>query len=154
MDRKTASGIMLTVLLLSILALAFHIPSVKAEGPIATIEVNPDTLNLKSNGKWITCYIELRENLEVKQIYVSTIRLNGTILVARLFELGDYDDDAVPDLMVKFSRTEVTNCILENYRMVGRLGEVTLTVTGEVGMLPYFLILTFEGSDTIRVMGK
>jgi len=119
----------------------------------ATVDIDPDTLNLKSKGEWITCYIELPEGYNVSDIDVSTIMLNDTIPVSLLdvpapkpvpTEIGDYDNDGVPDLMVKFNRTELTSHI---HNVLGiEYGNVTLTITGEVAGTP------FEGSDSIRVI--
>lgn len=109
----------------------------------ATIDIDPDTLNLKSKGNWITAYIELPEGYDVADIDVDTILLEDTISAeAHPTEIGDYDNDGIVDLMVKFDRTAVQE-ILE----VGE--EVEITVTGELtdGTL-------FEGSDTIRVIDE
>ncbi|RCV65879.1 component of the Tol biopolymer transport system [Methanophagales archaeon] len=112
------------------------------ETPIpATIDIDQDTLNLKSTGKWITCYIELPEGYDVADIDISTILLEDTISAeANPTEIGDYDDDGIADLMVKFDRSAVQE-ILE----VGE--EVQIEVTGELtdGTL-------FEGTDTIWVI--
>jgi hypothetical protein len=104
----------------------------------ATIDIDPDTLNLKSAGQWITCYIELAGNDEVADIVVSTVRLNGVVAAAQPTQIGDYDSDGSADLMVKFDRSALQ---LE----VG--DAVPMTVTGQLiggG--------SFEGSDTIRVI--
>ena len=109
----------------------------------ATIDMDPDTLNLKSKGKLITAYVELPEGYDVADIDVSTILLEDTISAeAHPTEIRDYDDDGFADLMVKFDRSAVQG-ILE----VG--DEVEITVTGELtdGTV-------FEGSDTIRVIDK
>lgn len=107
----------------------------------ATINVDPDTLNLKSKGRWITAYIELPEGYDVSEFDVSTVMLNSEI-PAELHptEIGDYDTDGIPDLMVKFDRQE-TIALLS-------IGEATLTITGKVNDA------LFEGSDTIRVIDK
>lgn len=106
----------------------------------ATIDIDPDTLNLKSRGKWITCYIELPEDYDVADIDVSTILLDTISAEAHPTEIGDYDADDIADLLVKFDRSAVQE-ILE----VGE--EVEITVTGELtDGTP------FEGSDTIRVI--
>ncbi len=110
----------------------------------AHIDINPDTLNLNSKGKWITSYIEFPEGYNMNDIDVSTILLNDTV-PAELYptEVGDYDSDGVPDLMVKFNRTAVSEYILSKGIMTGN---VTLTITGQLddGTL-------FQGSDVIRV---
>ena len=107
----------------------------------ATMDVNPDTLKLKSKGKWITTYIELPEGYDVRNIDLSTIKLNnGVKPELHPTEVGDYDRDGIVDLMIKFDRSSVIGML--------NVGEVTLTITGEVNGVP------FEDSDTIRVLDK
>jgi len=106
----------------------------------ATVDIDPDTLNLKSKGKWITCYIELPEGYDVHNIDVSTIMLNGQVSAElRPSEIGDCDGDGIADLMVKFSRSAV--------QAIVQPGEVELTVSGELADGT-----KFEGSDTIMVI--
>lgn len=106
----------------------------------ATVDVDPDTLNLKSEGNRVTAYIDLAEGYFVSDVDVSSILLNNTISVDPYAptEVGDYDEDGIRDLMVKFDRAGVMALL--------SVGEATLTITGEVnGIL-------FEGSDTIRAI--
>ena len=105
------------------------------------IDIDPDTLNLRSEGQWITAYIELPEGYDAGDIDISTVVLNGEI-PAELHptEIGDYDTDGIIDLMVKFDRASIIELL--------DTGEVTLTITGEVDGTP------FEGNDTIKVIGK
>lgn len=118
----------------------------------AIVDIDPDTLNLKSNGEWITAYIELPEGYSVGAIEVSTILLNGSISVdpEAPTEVGDYDEDGIPDLMVKFDRAAVIEWLgTEDYNEdTGKSDKVTLVITGEVAGIP------FEGSDTINVLKK
>ena len=123
-------------------------PLVEPWSPVisVTIDIDPDTLNLKSKGKWITCYIELPEGYDASDIDVSTVMLNGEV-PAELHptEIGDYDSDGIPDLMVKFNRAILTSHI---YHTLGiRHENVTLTITGQLtdGAM-------FEGSETIEVL--
>jgi parallel beta-helix repeat protein len=105
----------------------------------ATIDLDPDTLNLRSGGRWITCYIELPEGHDVADIDISTVRLEGEVQAeARPTQVGDSDDDEIPDLMVKFDRSAVQGLL--------EVGDVELTVTGTVGLV------NFQGSDTARVI--
>jgi len=104
----------------------------------ATVDIDPDTLNLKSRGRWITCYIELPEGYDVLDIDVDTVTLSygGDEVTA---EWGDVQDGV---LMVKFDRSEVAGILSPG-------GAVELTVTGELTDGT-----SFEGSDTIRVISK
>ena len=108
----------------------------------ATIDVDPDTLNLKSKGKFVTVHIELPTGYDVEDIDVSTVMLNDTVNAEpKPTEIADYDSNGVPKLMVKFDRAAVQETL-----EVG--DEVEITITGEVnGIL-------FKGSDTIRVIGE
>jgi hypothetical protein len=103
------------------------------------VDFKPDVLNLKSKGKWVTVYIELPEGYNVKEIDISRIRLNGKIQ-AQLHptEVGDYDNDGVKDLMVKFDR--------ETVKSILNIGIQTITITGTVSGIP------FQGTDTIKVI--
>ena len=120
--------------------------------PIATVDIDPDTLNLKSKGKWITCYVELPKGYDVSDIDRATILLNGTIPVASFWVdkplesvIGDYDNDNISDLMVKFSRKALIECL----KTQGITGvEVTLKITGEANGI------SFEATDTIKVIGQ
>ena len=59
-------------------------------------------------------------------------------------EIGDYDDDGIPDLMVKFNRTMVSDFILSKGITYGN---VTLTISGNLtDGTP------FEGTDVIKVL--
>jgi hypothetical protein len=105
----------------------------------ASLDIDPDTLNLKSKGRWVASYIELPEGYDVSDIDISTVMLNG-IIGAELhpIEIGDYDSDGISDLMIKFDRHDLIATLSK--------GEVTLTITGEVDGT------SFEGSDSIRVI--
>ncbi|MCD6528719.1 hypothetical protein J7L06_00285 [Candidatus Bathyarchaeota archaeon] len=108
----------------------------------ATVDIDPNTLNLKSKGKWITCYIELPEGYDVADIDISSIQLNDISAESRPATVGDYDGDGVSDLMVKFKRSEIVEILSPG-------DTVELTITGELtDGTP------FEGADMIRVIEK
>ena len=110
----------------------------------ATLDVEPHTLNLGSKSELITAYLELPEGYNVSDVDVSTIRLNETIPPELEFRvIGNYDNDAIPDLMVRFNRTAVAELILSEGLMTGN---VTLTVTGNLADGN-----SFQGSDVIIV---
>ena len=97
----------------------------------ATISIHPKILNLESKGDWITAYIELADSYNVSDIDVSTITLNGIIPanLEALIEIGDYDNDSIPDLMVVFNETMLVNCIVA--KGVSH-GNITLVLSGNL----------------------
>jgi hypothetical protein len=70
----------------------------------ATIDIDPDTLNLKSNGRWITAYISVPGGGNVSNINVSTVQLNSSIP-------ADWGDVQGNIQMVKFDRLAVEDFI-------------------------------------------
>jgi hypothetical protein len=103
----------------------------------AAIDIDPDTLNLNSQGKWITAYIEPPEGYEVDDIDLESVALKKDG-----FEVGgEYGEFQTNCAMVKFPRSDVQD-ILEP-------GDVELTITGKLIDGP-----VFEGTDVIRVIDK
>lgn len=129
-----------------------HYPLMKPWSPTqplveATVDIDPNSLSLKSKGKWITAYIELPKSYDVKDIDISMIMLNYTIPAElRPIAIGDNDNDGVPDLMVKFDRTEVISYIVRMKGRQTRFTQVKLTITGGLKNG-----IHFEGSDTIKI---
>jgi parallel beta-helix repeat protein len=119
----------------------------------ATIGMYPYALSVWSRSKEIATYIELPEDYNVNDIHISTIMLNKTIPVdlAALSQIGDYNGDGFPDLMVKFNRARVISYILANVDITQlfeqRFMTITLTIIGKLndGTL-------FSGSDTIKII--
>jgi hypothetical protein len=109
-------------------------------GITADIDIEPQTLNPKSGGRWITCYIELDGGLAPEEIDVGTVRLNDSIPAAlRPSGIGDHDGDGVSDLMVKFPRGDVIG-------MLEGCGDIGFVVSGEAAGLE------FAGTDTVQVL--
>lgn len=111
---------------------------------LANIDFHPDSLNLKSQGKWVTVYIELPigHGYDISQIDISSIKLNNTVnALERLTEIGDYDNDGIPDLMVKFDRSEVQEILPGE-------AQTEIIMSGQVEGI------TFEGCDIIMVVDE
>lgn len=116
----------------------------------ADIKINPHTLNLKSNGQWITTYIELTEGHDIEDIDVSTVMINNTIPVDQdaPITIGDYDLDGVPDLMVKFDRASIIEWLgtIDYSENTGKSHLLKFTITGKA------LGIAFEGSDVVKAL--
>jgi parallel beta-helix repeat protein len=109
----------------------------------ATIDIDPDTLNLTSKGRWITAYIELPAGYDVADINVSTLLLNGSVQAeSKPASIGDDDNDEIIDLMVKFDRA-----LVEGLLEVGDNVEITVSGSLSDGT-------QLAGTDTIRVIRK
>jgi len=101
----------------------------------ADVDIDPDILNLGSEGEWITAYIEIA-GYNMSRIDVSTITLGGNVEVA----WGEVQDDG--RLMVKFNRSSVIDYLIS--MGCGDGDQVRLKISG------YFPDGTrFEGYDTI-----
>jgi hypothetical protein len=97
-----------------------------------TLDIDPDTLNLKSRGRWITAYLSA-ENAAVQDMNVSTILLQDALAPER----WDYQGDV---LMLKFDRQALI-AILE----VGESMEIKVSGKWMDGT-------AFEAYDVIRVI--
>jgi len=106
---------------------------------LAEVRIVPRTLNLSSEGKWITAFLWLPEDYEVGDIDPNSVVLEDEI-GAESCRVDEQEQVAV----AKFSRSEVQSTLsgLEP-------GDVELAVSGELSDGS-----RFEGTDTIRVIDK
>lgn len=126
--------------------------------PVSFISIKPDVLNLKSKGKFITAYIQLTEDYYAEDIDISTVRIARATTYACIeepiystgpFEIGDYNQDGVADVMVKFNRQKLINMLIAAHEELAIGDELEITITGELvdGM-------RFEGTDKIKLKYK
>jgi hypothetical protein len=115
-----------------------EVPQGKIE---ATIDIDPNTLNLKSKGRWITVYIELPVGHNVNDVNISTVVLEGLIPCEdHPAEIGDHNKNGISDLMVKFDRADVEDILNAGYNI-------------EIGISGTFINgMSFQGQDSIRVI--
>jgi len=126
----------------------------------ATVDIDPDTLNLKSNGEFVTAYIELPEGYSVADIVLETVYLDGIQAITDPTfgfvtdpdaYLTDHDGDGILERMVKFDRATVRDTLTDvtDYEEGTKFYDLTLTVTGQLadGTL-------FEGTDIVTVIKK
>ena len=103
----------------------------------ANLDIEPDTINLKSKGKWITAYIELPEGFNVREINISTVSISAIDrtaiddpIYAELLptEIGDIDGDGIPDLKIKFSREALIKYLIVGKRTITTVSYTHLTL--------------------------
>jgi hypothetical protein len=123
----------------------------------AEIDINPESLNMKSQGKFITVHIQLKDQIEnidldtvmLEDIPAVTDKKYGFVKNPAEY-LVDYDEDGIIERMVKFYRAEVEALIDEmNGETDGKFYQIELTVTGQL-----LDGTPFEGSDTIKIINK
>ena len=109
----------------------------------AAVGTEYGVLNPDSREDWISVSIELPAGLPVKDIDVSTLRLNGTFSPEKKqFKISDDDGDGIPDLKVRFGRHNVN-------RALQSAENDLLTVSGNLkNGLP------FQGSLSLKVAAK
>src|SRR5439155_5757773 len=105
-----------------------------------SLDLSPNTLNLRSMGRWVTATLEPEPPASPADIDVTSIRLNGSVPVdaSAPISIGDVDGDGRPDLTVKFNRAALGLVVAEGEAM-------PVTVTGKIGSG------CFEATDVIRV---
>ena len=133
--------------------IGFRVVLVSEPAIEALVDINPDSINKNSKGQWVTVYITLPAGYDVNKIDASTIAitsLTGTSCqpdyhqaadLSFISQIGDRDEDGIPDLTVKFNRQElIANLCLDDVAVTveGKL------ITGE----------KFKGIDHIRVIDR
>lgn len=116
-------------------------PDIQAE-----IDINPNTLNLQSKGKWLTCHIWLPEDYNVTDV-------NSYSIFLKFPEDEIYSDwlwfnENQNVVSAKFSRSQLQE-LLSDSEEVLETGQAELTITGQL-----LDGTTFEGTDVIRVINK
>ncbi|PIR14964.1 MAG: hypothetical protein COV48_17005, partial [Elusimicrobia bacterium CG11_big_fil_rev_8_21_14_0_20_64_6] len=109
--------------------------------------ISPGTLNLKSNGKWVTVYFESADGTaKISEIDTRTIRLTavsdiavGPIYASGKSSIGDSNSNGISDLGVKFDRVAI--------RAALTAGQATLRFDGATRSG-----LTFSGTSMLRVI--
>ncbi len=119
-----------------------HISMNPVEPILLDLQVEPETVNLRSTGKYLTAYIELKEGFDPGLIDTNTVFITvdgySTIPADLKFgKVGDYDSDGFPDLMVKFDCQSVQSLL--------SAGWVEITLYGVMDGI------FFQGADTILV---
>ena len=127
----------------------------------ATIDIDPNTINKKSGGQWVTVYIELPAEYDVKNIDPKTVMINDNDKVLPIMDpkygfvssendyITDVDNDGIPERMFKFIRSDVASTL-----DIGDSVQVTVTGCVKYKNESGSDLADFMGTDTIKVMDK
>jgi hypothetical protein len=89
------------------------------------VDFDPDTLNLKDKGKFATVYIELPDDFDVSDIDLFSLALNELVPpLPKPIEIGDYDNDGINDLMVKFDLQELIEVLEPGEQIIDLTGRL------------------------------
>lgn len=77
----------------------------------ACVDFDPDTLNCKSKGKWVTVRIHFSNKKDITTVNFDSILFNGELQASKVtIETGNNDD--IDKLVIKFDRCSVINILL------------------------------------------
>ncbi|HIJ52270.1 MAG TPA: right-handed parallel beta-helix repeat-containing protein [Planctomycetes bacterium] len=107
----------------------------------AVVKIMPKTLNLRSNGNWISCTIQFPDGYDIGDIDTDTIVLNGEEINPAPTWSGTGEDSN--KLLIKLDRSEIQD-MLETAE-----SPVSLRVAGKLNDGS-----DFAGTDTIRVLKR
>jgi subtilisin family serine protease len=116
----------------------FHVGTVDA----AYADVDPNSLNPGSNGRWITASAELPTGFSPAEIVLETVRALGTVPADTSFNvIGDFNANGIPDRTLKFDRGV---CIAA---LPPEADSALVVITGEIRDRSYFV-----ARDNIRIL--
>ncbi len=115
----------------------FHVLTVYA----TAVSMDPNTLNMGSNGKYVTGSVELPPEYDPSLVDPSTVTLNGAVVAdANKSSIGDFNNNGVPDWSFKFLRADVEAALDAG-------DSVAVTISGEIDD-----VACFVGTAVIRVI--
>jgi hypothetical protein len=121
-----------------------------------SLKLEPNTLNLKSNGNYITAFIELPSSHDINEVEISSIMLqvagySYSVDLSAAINIGDYNGNGISDLMIKFQRQTVVNNlkIMDYSAILGKSVDVNFVVSGSLTDGT-----SFGCSDTLSILKK
>ena len=114
--------------------MGYHYPASELVIIKAQIDIDPDTINLSSQGKWIVCYIRLEAGYDSRNIVPDSVVLEDTVKAQRV-----WFDNQQQLTQAMFSRSAVANILKP-----GAAVEVSVSGNLQDGTV-------FAGSDVLKV---
>jgi len=105
------------------------------------LAVSPRTLNLRSNGQWVSAHLEVPAGYDVNEINQATVTLQNSISAdITKTEILDYNNNGIADIMMKFDRAALQN-------MIGGGDTAEIVINGEFNDGT-----PFTGRDSIKIV--
>ena len=105
------------------------------------LEVEPQSVNLGSNGNTIKATLQLPLPYDPHDVVISTVSINGTLFAnPSPVSFADTTGDGIEEIILKFDRSAFQGLIPEG-------DDVVVTVTGEIRDTTWF-----RGTDTVRAV--
>ncbi|MFW9772739.1 MAG: hypothetical protein ACFFFB_03225 [Candidatus Heimdallarchaeota archaeon] len=105
------------------------------------VDFDPDTLNCKSKGRWVTVRIHFSNKKDITTVNFGSIRFNGELSPIKVtLETGNYDN--FDCLKIKFDRASVINILL-----LEPTEFVEISITGK-----FVDGINFKGNDVIKLI--
>jgi len=109
--------------------------------PLDLVDVEPNTLNLGSQGKTVRAKLQLPAAYDPHDILMPTVSLNGAIYPRTSpIDFADENGDGIDEMILKFNRSDLDAILPEG-------ASVPVTLTGQVGNKTWF-----SGTDHIRAI--
>ncbi len=114
---------------------------------VAVFELDPQTLDGRKPGGWVTAKVELLPGYDPGRVVLSTVKLLGRVsCVDRALRIGDFNRNGIPDLKFRFDRAQVLRALPDGDREDDR---VEISISGEIQDSTYF-----KGKQTIRMIHR
>lgn len=141
-EKLRVKLVLTTIVLFAMIVVGFQLSSAsRASALSATVDIEPETLNVNMKGRWIIARIGLPEGYSVRDIDTSTILLED------LFG-AEWSSIEGQVLIVKFGAPSMTDYLWAKlYHMGLERASIGLKITFQLNDGTYF-----EGSDTITAI--
>jgi len=99
---------------------------------IATIDIEPSIMDANSPTDNICCYVEFNDTLATMGWQLLSAKLNGIVDAVYISdEIGDHDNDGIPDTLVRFNTGDIIPLLDEGGNPIRISGNVSFPSSGE-----------------------
>lgn len=112
---------------------------------IATIEIQPSTIDGDDSADFISCYIEFNDISAARGWWLTSAKLNDIVNAVYISDVADHNGNGILDTLVKFNTSDIITLLDEGRNPVYISGNVSFPFAGEKTYYGIAL-LNLEGS--------